>query len=301
MKKIRLTLSIIATMYISTILGQQDPHYTQYMYTMNILNPAYAGSKGHTSIGLLGRTQWVGVEGAPRSITLSVHSPLGDNGIGVGLSAIRNEIGPVKEDNLFADFSYTIDLSQYGKLAFGLKAGVNFLNVNNFSTIDPDPLNVPINEALPNFGLGTFYYTDKFYFGLSASNILQNRFLEESSGIASTASQSMHYFMASGYVFDIFNDLRLKPSFLLKGTSGAPVSIDLFLNLFVEDRVELGLGHSIDNSISAMAAIQANETFKVGYSYEYSTTNFGRFNSGSHEIILLFDLNRTQSRRLRCF
>jgi type IX secretion system PorP/SprF family membrane protein len=300
MKKIKITLGILALISISTVFGQQDPHYTQYMYNMNVINPAYAGSKDLTSIGLLGRSQWVGVDGAPRTGTFSIHSPVG-NSLGIGLSAIRSEIGPVKEDNLFVDFSFTINTSNYGKLAFGLKAGANFLNVREFTTVDSDPLNVPINQISPNFGAGLFYYTDAFYLGFSVPNFLETRHLNDNSGIVSTASRNMHYFLTSGYVFDLSSDLKLKPSTLIKATAGAPVSIDLALNLFVNENVELGLAHSLDNSISGMFAFQVNNDLRIGYSYDHTTSSFGMFNSGSHEIMLLFDFNRGQTNRLRCF
>ena len=287
-------------MSLTTVFGQQDPQYTQYMYNMNILNPAYAGSKGITSIGLLGRTQWVGVEGAPQTFTLAMHSPIG-RAVGLGLSVIHDEIGPVKEDNIYADFSYTIFTSSTGRLAFGLKAGVTFMDVRELLMVDPDPLNIPIHETSPNFGAGVYYYTDKFYAGLSVPNFLETRHLEKDGGIVSTASEKMHYFLTSGYVFDIADNLKLKPSTMLKATEGAPLSVDLSLNLLIDERVELGLSHRFDDSISGMIGFQVNNDFRVGYAYDYTTSKFGDFNSGSHEILLLFDFNRKKLKSPRFF
>lgn len=287
-------------MSITTVFGQQDPQYTQYMYNMNVLNPAYAGSKGITSIGLLGRTQWVGVEGAPRTVTLSMHSPIG-RAVGIGLSVIHDEIGPVKEDNIYADFSYTIFTSSTGRLAFGLKAGVTFMDVRELEMVDPDPLNIPIHKTSPNFGAGVYYYTDKFYVGLSAPNFLETKHLEKEGGVVSTASDKMHYFLTSGYVFDIADNLKLKPSTMIKATAGAPISVDLSLNLLVDEKVELGLSHRFDDSISALVGFQVNDDFRVGYAYDYTTTRFGNFNSGSHEIMLLFDFNRKNVKSPRFF
>jgi type IX secretion system PorP/SprF family membrane protein len=287
-------------MSLTTVFGQQDPQYTQYMYNMNILNPAYAGSKGVTSIGLLGRTQWVGVEGAPQTFTLAMHSPVG-RAVGLGLSVIHDEIGPVKEDNIYADFSYTIFTSSTGRLAFGLKAGVTFMDVRELLMVDPDPLNIPIHETSPNFGAGVYYYTDRFYAGLSVPNFLETRHLEKDGGIVSTASEKMHYFLTSGYVFDIADNLKLKPSTMLKATEGAPLSVDLSLNLLIDERVELGLSHRLDDSISGMIGFQVNNDFRVGYAYDYTTSKFGDFNSGSHEILLLFDFNRKKLKSPRFF
>ncbi len=268
MKKIKLLLGILALISTSSIFGQQDPQYTQYMYNMVVINPAYAGSKGVTTIGLLGRTQWVGVDGAPSTTTLSINSPVG-RAVGLGMSIIYDEIGPVKESNVFADFSYTIFTGEEGRLAFGAKAGVSFLDVGYLETIEPDPLNEPIHQTSPNFGAGVYYYTDKFYVGLSAPNFLETRHLENSGGSVSTASEKMHYFLTTGYVFELDSDkLLLKPSTMIKATSGAPISVDLSMNLLVNQLFEVGLSYRIDDSVSGMLGFQVNKDFRIGYAYD---------------------------------
>lgn len=300
MKKIKLLLGVLALMSITNVFGQQDPQYTQYMYNMNVLNPAYAGSRGVTSIGLLGRTQWVGVDGAPKTVTLSMHSPVG-KAVGLGLSVIHDEIGPVKEDNIYADFSYTVNTSDEGRLAFGIKAGATFMDVRELITVDPDPLNIPIHQTSPNFGAGALYYNDHFYAGFSIPNFLETRHLEKEGGTVSTASEKMHYFFTTGYVFDIADNLKLKPSTFIKATAGAPISIDLSLNLLVDERVELGLSHRFEDSISGLIGFQVNDDFRIGYAYDHTITKFGVYNSGSHEIMLLFDLNVKKIKSPRFF
>lgn len=301
MKKFKLLIGIFVLISsISTVFAQQDPQYTQYMYSMNILNPAYAGSRGVTSIGLLGRTQWVGVDGAPQTATLSINGPVGKN-VGLGFSVIHDEIGPVKEDNLYADFSYTLNFSGEDKFAFGIKAGATFLNVREFTTVDQDPLNVPVSLVAPNFGVGVMYYNDRFYAGLSVPNFIESRYLDTKNGISSTASEKTHYFLTSGYVFDLDENLKLKPSTMLKATPGAPLSIDLSLNLLIQEKVELGLSHRLDDSISGMIGFNVNQDLRIGYAYDYTTSNFGEFNSGSHEIMILFDLNKKKIKSPRFF
>ena len=301
MKKFKLLIGIFVLISsISTVFAQQDPQYTQYMYNMNILNPAYAGSKGVTSIGLLGRTQWVGVDGAPKTATLSINGPVGKN-VGLGFSVIHDEIGPVKEDNVYADFSYTLNLSEEDKFAFGIKAGATFLNVREVITVDVDPLNVPVSLIAPNFGVGLMYYNDRFYAGLSVPNFIESRYLDKKNGISSTASEKTHYFLTSGYVFDLDENLKLKPSTMLKATPGAPLSIDLSLNLLIQEKVELGLSHRLDDSISGMIGFNVNQDLRIGYAYDYTTSNFGVFNSGSHEIMILFDLNKKKIKSPRFF
>lgn len=300
MKKIKLILAVLTLLATNSMFGQQDPQFTQYMYNMSVINPAYAGSRGVPAIGILGRTQWVGVEGAPQTATLSFNSPVG-KATGLGLSIIYDEIGPVKESNIFADFSYTIFTGEEGRLAFGLKAGVSFLDVGYLNTIDPDPLNEPIHQTAPNFGAGVYYYTNKFYIGLSAPNFLETRHLEDDGGVVSTASEKMHYFLTGGYVFELSDNLKLKPSTMLKATSGAPVSIDLSANLLVNEMFEVGLSYRIDDSVSGMVGFQVTPDFRIGYAFDYTTSDYEEFNSGSHEIILLFEFNRRNIKSPRFF
>ncbi|MFT5249319.1 MAG: type IX secretion system PorP/SprF family membrane protein [bacterium] len=305
MKNCRLIWGVFLMLSLSSVFGQQDAQYTQYMYNMNVLNPAYAGSRGNLSIGLLGRAQWVGIEGAPQTITLSLNSPVGKN-IGLGLSAISDTYGPVKEQSLYADFSYTIKTSEIGRLAFGIKAGASFLDVNLLSLNPNDPefsntLSNNVNEVYPNIGAGAYYYTDRFYLGLSIPNLIDSNHLKESSGIVSTASEEMHYFLTSGYVFELSDEIKLKPSIMFKGAFGAPVSVDLSANMLMYDKFELGLSYRFDDSLSTMVGFQITPGIRAGYAYDYTISNLGNYNSGSHEIILLFDILNNKLKSPRFF
>ncbi len=293
MKKITSILILGFLLVSIKSFGQQDPQYTQYMYNMNVLNPAYAGSKDVISIGVLGRLQWVNIEGAPKTFTLSAHAPVGKK-VGLGISVISDEIGPVKEQNLYVDFSYTIKTSEEGNLAFGLKGGFTFHNLDALAltTIDPtEPLLLELqNRTMPNIGAGMFYYTEKFYAGLSLPNILESRHFEKGNGVFE-ASEKAHYFLTSGYVFDISEKLKLKPSALAKIAPGTPLSLDLSANLLFNEKIEFGLSYRLDDSISGLVNFGVTKDFRIGYAYDYTTSNLGDFNSGSHEVFLLWDLD----------
>ena len=160
-------LSIIAVLLLAFQMhAQQDPQYTQYMYNMTVINPAYAGSRENLSLGLLYRNQWAsGLDGAPQTGTFFGHVPVGDN-LGIGLSAISDQIGPVNETNLYADFSYTIEVGRDSRLAFGIKAGATFHNIGlaGIDLVDAgDPFFQDISSTTPNIGAGLFYYTDRYY------------------------------------------------------------------------------------------------------------------------------------------
>lgn len=301
MGKFRILIFSVLLLSSLDSIAQQDPHYTQYMYNMTVVNPAYAGSRGIPTLTLLGRTQWVGVKGGARTATLSLDAPVG-RAVGLGFSVIHDEIGPVKENNVYGDFSFTVFTGEEGRLAFGIKAGATFLDIGLLSTVTPgDPLNVPVNQISPNFGAGVYYYTDKFYAGLSAPNFLETKHLGDDSGAVSVASEKMPIFLTSGYVFDITDKFKLKPSTMIKGTSGAPISVDLSLNAMVQSVLELGLSYRIDDSISAMVGLQASQRLRVGYAYDYSTSSFGVYNSGSHELILTYGFSKRNMKSPRFF
>jgi len=287
-------------LWITDFYGQQDPQYTQYMYNMNIVNPAYAGSKGTLSIGLLGRSQWTGVDGGPQTMTFDAHAPLGKK-VGMGLSMISDEIGPAKEQNIYADFSYTLTTSSEGRLAFGLKGGVTLLDVNLLDITLPqtstgdDPLfDENINDAFPNFGAGVYYYTDKWYLSFSVPNILKSEHMDKEV-INTKATEEVHYFLTGGYVFNLSSTLKLKPSLMFKGVAGAPVSIDINANVLMYDRFEVGASYRVDDSVSLLFNFGVTRSFKMGYAYDYTISDFANANTnGSHEIILLYDIDFTK-------
>ena len=297
-KKITISLVVFTTFLVAEVSAQQDPQYTQYMYNMNIVNPAYAGSRGTLSIGVLGRTQWVGINDAPQTATLSVHAPLGRN-LAAGFSAIADTYGPVNEQNIYADISYTISTSEEGRLAFGLKGGVTLFDVGLLSVTLPqsitpgsDPAFADnINEAFPNFGAGAYYYNDKFYVGLSVPNILEKLHVEKSGNLALRAAEETHFFLTSGYVFELSESLKFKPSTMLKGVAGSPLSVDVSANFLMNDRLELGLNYRLDDSVGILMNFGVTPSLRIGYAYDYTTTNLGNFNSGTHEAFLLWDID----------
>ena len=298
MKKIIVIIAVI--LFTVSAKAQQDPQYTQYMYNMNIINPAYAGSYDALSLNFLARTQWVGIDGAPRTLTMGANSPIGKN-VGLGVSVIVDELGPVREQNLYGDFSYTLDVSENGKLALGIKAGFTFFNIclPCINTTNPNDLafiNNNTNKVLPNIGAGAFYYTDKFYAGVSIPNLLETFQFEKNGGQVTKATERKHFFLTSGYVFDINEDVKLKPSTMIKAATGAPLSIDFSGNVLLYDKLEFGLSYRLTESVSALVNVRTSRSLRIGYSYDHTLTNLGTFNSGTHEIFLLFNFDFEKDR-----
>lgn len=286
-------LCLVCVFHSTTALGQQDAQYTQYMYNTVSVNPGYAGSRGHMSVAALYRSQWVGLDGAPKTQTLNVHSPIGYRGVGLGVSIVGDQIGPTSESNFDVDFSYTIQTSREAKLSFGLKASINLLDIK-FSELNqyaPDQtLQSDINNRLsPNIGAGAYYHTDRFYAGLSVPRFLQTSHFDESS--LSTAKEQMNFYLITGYVWDLNPFLKFKPTLLTKAVQGAPVQVDVSANFMLDDKFIVGAGYRWDAAVSAMIGFNISNEFLIGMAYDRETTALGsaRFNDGSFEVILRYD------------
>ena len=249
MKKRTLLVLLIVGCMSQMASAQQDPQYTQYMYNMNVVNPAYAGNKEALSLTALYRNQWAGFDDAPVTITFSGHAPVGNN-VGLGLSVIKDELGPISETNAYADFSYTLQVGNKAKLALGIKAGATFHDVGlaGLDTQDEgDPFfSQDINNTYPNIGAGAFLYTDNFYLGLSVPNMLNSVHLDENALMF--GSETNHYFATAGYVFQVNDNFKLKPSLMVKSAFNAPTSFDGNLNALFYDKFELGASYRLDVS-----------------------------------------------------
>lgn len=293
------SIAIVALLSLSAT-AQQDPHYTQYMYNMNIMNPAYAGSKENLSLGLLYRKQWVDIQGAPETFTFSGHTPVGKN-VGIGLSAISDKIGPVNEQNLYADFSYTLNLGGEHKLAFGIKAGATFHKVGLFDQIGngfvPQPNDPAFSENIDNvylnFGSGLFYYTDRYYVAFSVPNMFKAKHLDirQNGQEREFGSETQHYFLTGGYVFDLSPNVKFKPFAMLKTAFGAPSSVDVSTNFLFNERFEIGATYRLEDSFGAMVNFAITPNIRIGYAYDHIVSDLRVTTPASHEIIMLFDLN----------
>lgn len=305
-KKFRLSLLLLLGCALSPIFGQQDAQYTQYMYNTMSVNPAYAGSRGQLSIAALYRSQWIGLDGAPETFTLNLHSPIRNSRVGYGISIVNDNIGDgvVQETYLDAVVSYTIDVSQDAKLSFGLMASGNLLSLDfngleafQQETVDADNID---NRFAPNFGLGMYYHTDKFYAGLSAPNLLESEHFDNSAGADENflSVDRINFYMITGYVFDLRGNIKFKPAVLTKVVSGAPLQVDLSTSFLFNDKFSLGAAYRWDAAISALVGFQLNQQLMVGLAYDREVTELGasQFNDGSFELFLRWELIKSFER-----
>jgi len=292
MKKIIFSLVGFLFLSIGTVQAQQLPHYTQYMYNMNILNPAYAGSRGDEiiSIGTLYRTQWYDEPGAPQTFTFNAHGMMGKNN-GVGLSFINDKYGAVDQNSITADFSHTLNFGN-SKLALGLKAGINLFSVGlqDLYVVDQgDPFFADdISDTWLTVGAGVFYYSDSYYLSLSVPNFLQNKY---NGGTPYEATDEMHLFVSGGYVFTIGDNFKLKPHFLLFNDIGQKMQADLSLNMLFANRFDIGVSHRLHDAIIGMFNIKLMKGLRVGYAYDRHVSDVRFYSPSSHEFFLNYDWN----------
>lgn len=297
----KLILFVFFFLSILKASAQQDPHFTQYMYNMSVINPAYAtDTPAILNLGSLYRYQWAGVKGAPKTLTLFAHTPINDK-IETGLSLISDDIGDgaKKETNLFADFAYILQLNETQKLSFGLKAGFSTISTNfNGFQLNSGDVTTDLafaentNQTMPNIGAGAYYFTDNYYIGLSVPNILGAEHVGSSKGqINSFGTHKVHGYLTGGYVFDINEAFKLKPAAMAIFVEGAPVSVDLTANVLYNEKFELGASYRFGDAVSVLMNVSVTPNFRIGYSYDYTISNLSQFSSGSHEIVLLYNLD----------
>ncbi len=272
--------------------AQQDAQYTQYMYNTININPAYAGSRGVMSVFGLHRTQWVGLDGAPTTNTFSLNTPISNSNLGVGFSLVNDRIGPTSDNTISADISYTISMNEDYKLSFGVKASGNIFNLDT-DKLTPAQANDPNlqnfnNKFKPNIGSGVYLHSDKLYLGLSVPNFLQDSKYNDND--VAVYQERMNFYFIGGYVFDVSPSIKFKPAVLTKMVTGSPLQVDASANFLFFDKLMLGGAYRWDAAVSALAGFQVTDGLFIGYSYDMETTNLRRYNSGSHEVFLRFEL-----------
>ncbi|MDT0644798.1 type IX secretion system membrane protein PorP/SprF [Zunongwangia sp. F363] len=298
MKKTVIKYLIFAGIILFSLKGmsQQDPLFTQYMYNMSVINPGYAtDDPGMLNLGGIYRSQWQNVDGAPTTANFFAHTPINER-VELGLTVVHDEIGGwIKENNITADFAYVLPVSDNSKLSFGAKGGLTTFDSNTSGIIvnDPDdPAFNSFNEVFPVFGVGAFWFGDNYYLGVSAPNLFTSKHLENEQGIQMIGEENIHYYLTGGYVFDISEDVRLKPAFMVRGVQDAPLTVDATANVLLYDRLEAGIGYRFNETLTGLVNFKITPQLRVGYAYDHYTSDYAGFDvGGTHEIMVLFDID----------
>lgn len=276
--------------------AQQDPMFTQYNFNMQTVNPAYAGTWESMGFLVLGRYQWAGMPGAPTTYTFSMQTPTRNKKVGLGLNVINDQIGKEQRLSLFGDYSYRLKMSENTYLRLGLKFGVtNYNNIlSQYAQNDEDGRD-PISDGeidvkyMPNFGVGAFLYSERYYVGFSIPKLIRNEFKNNFTNL-STESELQHFFLTAGYVANLSENLKFKPSILTKAIYGAPVELDLSANFLLKDKIWLGAMYRINDSYGFIAQWIFDKKLRLGYAIDFTTTPLQSFHNGSHEVMISYEI-----------
>ncbi|NQU51592.1 MAG: type IX secretion system membrane protein PorP/SprF [Bacteroidetes bacterium] len=284
--------------------AQQDPMYTQYMFNTQTINPAYAGTWESLGFTVLARQQWAGFDGAPQTYTFSMQAPLKNEKVALGLNMISDKVGFEKRFYLFGDYSYLVQVSEKSNLRLGLKGGItnysNDLEKYTLPTSGIDPsFQGSIKKIMPNFGVGAFVYNKRYYVGLSIPKIINNKFEDDLENF-SVESEIRHYYFMAGLVFDLGENIKFKPTMLTKATftsyTGSPVQLDLSANFLFKEKFWLGAMYRSGDSFGLIAQWIFDKKLRIGYAYDFTTSNLQNYNTGSHEIMVSYELKFLKER-----
>ncbi|MFL5753978.1 MAG: type IX secretion system membrane protein PorP/SprF [Bacteroidia bacterium] len=297
MKTLKKILPLLA-LALGTFSGiaQQDPMYTHYMDNTLVINPGYAGSRDALTVTALHRSQWVSYKCAPITQTITMHAPLKNQHIGLGLSLLNDKIGPTNNTTIFGDFAYRIQLNEKSKLALGISAGAKIFQAG-LSSVQLDQQNDPVfqnnitNHVTPNFGFGAYYSRERFYAGISTPNLMQNKYsVVQANGNTLEAKEQRHYFLIAGTMIRISDNLDLKPTTLIKVTPAAPIQADLTASFIIRNKLLLGAMFRTGDSYGALVGLNITDQLHVGYSFDWSYgLRTPKYNQGSHELVLRYD------------
>ena len=291
-KKITTSLTIILVLFLNfEVVAQQAPNFTLYNFNMNIINPAFAGIKENPELNLVYRNQFIGIEDAPRTISMAYSTAIGSN-LGLGISVMNDRVFVLDQTDIALDISYKLKITEGTNIYFGIKAGGGFAN------IDLTSVNAPANDPLfsenqsffnPHFGAGMTIKNDKFYISISTPNFLQGARYQKLGNIPVGAVDQSHFYFGGAYHFQIKESLLLTPRFMTRTVKGGPASYDLGASIDIDTMFTIGLNRRIAESTSIYGLMTVNNKFKLGFAYDLSNTNLN--DSGSLEFILKYNFN----------
>lgn len=274
------------------VYGQKEPQYTQYMYNIGSFNPAYVGTVENAEIAALYRAQWIDIDGAPRTIRFGTNIPLANEKNGLGFNAVSDALGPTTQTFIDVAYSFQFNVGDDTKLSLGIDAGGAILDVDytegQFENPEPLVNDDVINAFYPTVGAGAFLYSQNWYAGLSVPNFLAGINTDED--VVAFLENTVQLNLIGGYIFELSDNLKFKPAFLLNYLDGAPLNLNVSANFLISDIFTLGASYRYDNAVSGLAGFQISSALFLGYSYDYNTNALGEFNNGSHEAILKFYL-----------
>ena len=283
--------------------GQKLPMYSQYMFNMMNINPAYAGVRNTGTVTVLYRNQWNTFPGAPVTGSVSYDERLKNNSNhGIGVQAYFDRIGIENRTGVQGNYSFKAELKN-STLHVGINAGAlsysaDFGRTNPFDLGDPSLTSVR-RGILPTVGAGLLYEREKWYVGFSIPTFFKTRIWNIGESRIEKAGKETHYFLTTGYMHRIDDDIVLKPSVLVKLVAGAPLQYDLNMNVWFGEKFALGASYRTGDAILGMAELQLNSRLRFGYAYDHIISEIGNYSRNNHEFMLRFDIENADKTKAR--
>lgn len=285
---------IISSLLLSNMLfGQQLTQSSLYMYNGLYYNPAYAGTRNSISASLIAREQWVGLDGAPSTQYLSVHSPIRNGLFSIGGHFVHDNIGSRKKTSGYVDLNAGIKVTKNIKMNVGISLGVDsyVLGFSDLTAYDQGDALAILEQSATKFntGAGVYFYSEKFYFGFSIPKVVEQN-LEV--GNTRTNIAKRHYYLTGGYVFNLNSVFDFKPSVLVKYVENAPLTFDLNASFLMYKKIWVGGMYRFDESVGLNLVFHIKKMFSIGYAYDFPINGLRGSQSGSHEVLLQFDFSK---------
>jgi type IX secretion system PorP/SprF family membrane protein len=291
----KIALVVFFFTIVATGKAQYDALFTQYMFNEMFINPGYAGSKEAMSTTLLHRQQWVNFPGRPVTTSFSLHGPLLQNKMGLGLSVLNEKIGVLNRNLAYISYAYRIKTGEKSTLALGLMAGLHTqlskfstLKTNDDGTVDPQLSQNSPNIMAPNFGTGIYFSTKTFYTGLSIPRMVDDKLVFNPNGDVLQTTKidpnRFHYYFTIGNMFTLSDVLKLKGQAMVKAVQNAPIQYDITATFLIKEMIWAGISYRHNAAVAAIVGIQINPQFLVSYSYDYGINQIQKYSQGSHEI-----------------
>jgi type IX secretion system PorP/SprF family membrane protein len=284
--------------------AQQDPMYSMYMFNHMAINPAYAGSLDHMQAVGLFRRQWLDFPGSPRTANITVHAPMKNEHVGLGVSFVNDQVGAIATNSFSAAYAYHLKFNK-SRLSFGIQAGARNFSLDLASIkLSPDQGGLDdafqgnISQWSLGFGAGAFWYSDKWYVSLGVPNLRNNIISNQQFNTVYVARYRTHMNLSAGYVFKLSPVFKLKPSFMVKQVAGAPMQFDLNANIYWLDVIGFGLSYRSGDAVVGLLEIQLNRNFRLGYAYDQTINKLSGYVGGTHEIMLRTDLGFNKNKTI---
>ncbi len=293
-------LTIVAFLIAGTMYAQQESNYALYRYTMNVVNPAYAGADGQTQFTANIRSQWEEVQDAPETQSFIFSTALGER-VGLGATIVNDETFIERETGFFVDFSYRLPIADNTNVFLGLKAGGSTYNIDRAGLAN---IGLPDDPALgnvdtgfrPNVGIGAYLHNDKYFLSLSSPNLLATQGVSNDNGVITYSNDKAHFYLSGGYNFDLGGDTEFKPSTMVRAVSGAPVSVDITAAFKFFQKFEIGAIYRTDKALGGLALLELADWIDIGYAYESSLRDeLTSVSDGTHEILIRFNFGDNSS------